>query len=161
MDESIGLSPLHSEAWIGVSKNMFQNRVLDPSKDHVIRDAIGKERPVELTARALAKVYGLDEAGLTSFLKNVSQTLSEHDLTLDQLIEILVRHKGSHVMSVRRLRTAERLRDFFHGAGVKRFVCVNPYTGESELAVDTTRMIQEWERKYGHDEVDSWKVFID
>ncbi len=133
----------------------------DLTKEAVIRDAIGKDRPVELTARALAKVYGLDEAGLATFLQNVSDTLSEHDLSLDQLIEILVRHKGSHVMSVRRLRTAERLREFFHGAGAKRFVCVNPYTGESELAVETTRKIQEWERQYGAEEVDAWKVFID
>lgn len=161
MVQSTGISPLHSEAWIGVSMNMLESRTLDPSKGPVIRDASGKERSVELTARALARVYGLDEDGLTTFLNNVSQTLTEHDLTLDQLIEILVRHKGSHVMSVRRLRTAERLREFFHGAGAKRFVCVNPYTGESELAVDTTRLIQEWERKYGHDEVDAWKVFID
>lgn len=133
----------------------------DLTKEAVIRDAIGKDRPVELTARALAKVYGLDEAGLATFLQNVSDTLAEHELSLDQLIEILVRHKGSHVMSVRRLRTAERLREFFHGAGAKRFVCVNPYTGESELAVETTRKIQDWERQYGAEEVDAWKVFID
>ena len=155
------LDPLRIEASFGMSMNTLPSMTDDPGKGPVIRDASGKERSVEQTARALAKVYGLDEQGLTAFLENVSETLSKHDLTLDQLVEILVRHKGSHVMSVRRLRTAERLREFFHGAGAKRFVCVNPYTGESELAVDTTRKIQEWERQYGQTEVDAWKVFID
>ncbi|WP_304526840.1 hypothetical protein [Halomonas sp. I5-271120] len=127
----------------------------------MIRDASGKERPVELAAKALAHVYSLDERGVSIFLRKVSETLQKHDLTLDQLVEMLVRHKGSHVMSVRRLRTAERLRSFFHGEGARRYVCVNPYSGEAEIAVDTTKIIQKWERQYGAYEVDAWKVVID
>lgn len=128
-----------------------------------IVDAEGNSHSIETAAMALSKVYGIKESYVISALSELLEETCGEKPDLSGLMEKIVERKGSHLMSKRRLRTAELLRNFFHGVGAKRYVCVNPHTGESEINYHNKEIvggITSWVKKHGRKEVDCWKVYV-